>query len=127
MLRHVYSRFYLAGGHRSCSAVLTLVAALKVPSFSKVGDDDDGVSLSPVKIYQGSSDAFNIFHGHGHSVGTVRFFSGIRNIPRDEALKYMPRLKKANSTEAIYILQDIERDGFIPNVYHYSAAISKCA
>ena len=128
MLRHVYSRFYLAGGRCGCSAVLSSIAAPKVPSyFSKVGDDDDDVSPSPVKIYQGSSNTFNSFHGHGHSGGTVRFFSGIRNFPRDEALKYMSRLKKASSTEAIDILEDIEREGFIPDVSHFNKAISICA
>ena len=127
MFRHVCSRVYLTGGRCGRSAVLTSsIAAPKVPSsFSKVDDDDD-FSPSPVKIYQGSSDTFNTFHVHDGG-GAVRFFSGIRNIPRDEAMKYMPRLKKANSTEAIYILEDIERDGFIPDVFHYSAAISKCA
>ena len=94
----------------------------KATELSKVGEDSS--ALSSVEIYQGSSsDTFKPFHVKG----TVRFFSGIRNIPRSESLKYMSRLKKANSTEAIYILEDIERDGFIPNVYNYSAAMSKCA
>ena len=69
-------------------------------------------------------------HGHNATpyITSVRWFSGIRNIPRDEALKYMGMLKKTRSArEAINILKDIERDGFIPSVFNYSAAISKCA
>lgn len=68
--------------------------------------------------------------GWGRPVSFVglRWFSGIRNIPRDEALKYMPRLKKTRSArEAINILKDIERDGFIPSVFNYNLTISKCA
>ena len=105
----------------SATAPKLLADATKPSKESKVGDDNSGVSS--VKIYQGSSDASNSFH----ACGTVRFFSGIRNIPRNESLKYMSRLKKANSKEAIYILENIQRDGFIPDVFHYSAAISKCA
>lgn len=97
-------------------------APTKLSKESKVGDDS---AVSPVKIYRGSNDSCVFFHAHTR--GTVRFFTGIRNIPRDEALKHMPRLKKAGSKEAINILKDIERDGFIPDVFHYSAAISKCA
>ena len=107
----------------SATAPKLLADATKLSKESKVGDD---ISVSPVKIYQGSGDAFKPFHAQGR-YGAVRFFSGIRNIPHDEALKYMSLLKKASSTEAVYILEDIERDGFIPNVYHYNKAISKCA
>ena len=108
------------------AATPKLVHVAEATELPKAGDDNDA-AVSPVRIYQGSSGGtFNSFHAHD-SRGAVRFFSGIRNIPRDEARKYMPRLKKANSTEAIYILEDIERDGFIPDVFHYSAAISKCA
>ena len=32
---------------------------------------------------------------------------------RDESLNYMSRLKKANSTEAVYILEDIEREAIL--------------
>ena len=91
----------------------------KLQKESNVGDDSS--AISPVKIYQGSIDA------SFHVGGTVRFFSGIRNIPRDEALKHMSLLKKANSTEAVYILEDIEREGYIPSVALYNKAISKCA
>ena len=62
-------------------------------SAAAVSGDGGGRLVSFVGTYWGRG-AHDEFHGHSSTPCKkfVRTFSGIRNIPRNEALKYMPAL-----------------------------------
>ena len=48
--------------------------------------------------------------------------------PRKLSIEYMNRIRNARGWKAgNHVLLNIEKDGYAPNVFHYSAIISKCA
>ena len=48
--------------------------------------------------------------------------------PRDFAIPFLKQIKRSRTAEgAIRVITNIERDGYHPNMFHYSAIISKCA
>ena len=103
--------------------------SLSAAAAAAAVSDDRGRLASSIGTYRGRG-AYGQFHGNGSTscITCVRWFSGIRNMSRERSTTYTGLLKKARSgREVKNILKTIERDGFIPNVYHYSAAISTCA
>jgi len=48
--------------------------------------------------------------------------------PKNISISFTRRIKRARSLkDGIRVLQDIESEGYSPNVFHYSAVISKCS